>query len=618
MHETTQEVRAPPSARPRVALCAVRGGRGVRVARGAALAAMAIGASVLVGWWIGEPRLTGTVAGWPATTANSALLCLLAGASLWALAPAEAMRRARLLGAICALAVLLLAALTVVEHAVDRDLGLDHLLVGGAEVGRAIGHGRPSLQTLACFALLAAALLLLGSRTAQALAALAGAVSIFALIGYLFGVPAMYGVEEYRPLIGMGALTSLAVLALSAGALAARPSLGPVAVLTGGGQGGVAARELLIGVAVIAPFAVVVQLAALAGWLPAPFGAALIVFVGLLLGTALVLRTATRLDRTGAELGAALAEATRWKRMFDSSAIAAAVASPSGAILAANPAFALLHGGEAREILGRPLAELLPRDEHQALEARLAALGPGEHDTIEMSHAAPDGRERVVLVDATAIAGAEGRTAYLAIYVRDMTEDRRAERDRASLASLVDSSDDAIVAKTLEGRVLSWNAAAERMYGYSAREMIGESILRLVPPERASELTRFLAAIGRGERVRSHETARIRRDGSRFPRLAHPLAHPRRRGPRRRGVLDRAGHQRAARARARAPTERGAVPGALRAGARWNLHRRSRRSLHGRQPRGRRDARVRAPRARRQVHHGSLEARGRRAPARLA
>lgn len=522
MHETTQEVRAPPSARPRVALRAVGGGRSVRIARGAALAAMAIGASVLVGWWIGEPRLTGAIAGWPATAADTALACLLSGASLWAVAPAEVTRRARLLGAACALGALLFAAIAIVELVVGRDLGVDRLLVGGAAIARAPGHDQPSLRTALCFALLGAALLLVvrpGSpaRAAQVAAALAGAVAVFALLGYFFGVPAMYGVEEYEPLFGMGALTSLAVLSLSAGALAVRPNVGAMAVLTSPGQGGVAARRLLVGLLMIAPMAVAVQLAARAGWLPALFAAALIVFFGLLLGTALVLRTATRLDRTGAELGAALAEATRWKRMFDSSAIAAAVASPSGAILAANPAFALLHGGEAREILGRSLGELLPRAEHQALEARLAALGPGEHDTIEMSHAAPDGRERVALVDATAIAGADGRTAYLAIYVRDVTEDRRADRDRARLASLVDSSDDAIVAKTLEGRVLSWNAAAELMYGYSPREMIGESILRVVPPERASELTRFLAAIGRGERVRSHETVRIRRDGSRFP-----------------------------------------------------------------------------------------------------
>lgn len=516
VHETTQEVGAASSTRPRVVL------RAAHVARGAALAASAIGASVLAGWWIGEPRLTGAIAGWPSTTANTALACVLTGASLWALAPAEPTRRARLIGALSALAVLLLAVLTVVAHAVDRDLGVDHLLVGGPAVARALGHERPALQSAVCFALLAAALLLIGrsgspARAAQALAALAGAVSAFALLGYLFDVPAMYGARGHEPLIGMGALTALAVLALSAGALAARPNVGAVRVLTSSGQGGVAARRLLVGLVMFAPVAVAVQLAARAGWLPTRLAAALIVFAGLLLGTALVLRTATRLDRTGAELAAALSEATRWKRMFDSSAVAAAVVSPSGAVLAANPAFGLLHGGEAREILGRPLAELFPRDEHQALEARLRALGPGEHDTIEMSHAAQDGRERVVLVDATAIAGADGRVAYVAIYVRDVTEARLADRDRARLASLVGSSDDAIIAKALDGRILSWNAAAERMYGYSAREMIGQSILRVVPPEREAELSGFLAAIRGGERVRSHETMRARKDGTRFP-----------------------------------------------------------------------------------------------------
>jgi len=84
-------------------------------------------------------------------------------------------------------------------------------------------------------------------------------------------------------------------------------------------------------------------------------------------------------------------------------------------------------------------------------------------------------------------------------------------RDR--LAAIVDSSDDAIIGKTLDGVVTSWNAAAARMYGYTADEMIGSSISRLLPPDRAHELEQILGRLRAGERIDHYETRRVRKDG---------------------------------------------------------------------------------------------------------
>lgn len=81
------------------------------------------------------------------------------------------------------------------------------------------------------------------------------------------------------------------------------------------------------------------------------------------------------------------------------------------------------------------------------------------------------------------------------------------------LAAIVDSSDDAILGKDLDGVILSWNGGAERMYGYAANEMIGRSISRIIPPDRTAEFDAILARIRRGERVPPHETVRIARDG---------------------------------------------------------------------------------------------------------
>ena len=86
---------------------------------------------------------------------------------------------------------------------------------------------------------------------------------------------------------------------------------------------------------------------------------------------------------------------------------------------------------------------------------------------------------------------------------------------QALLAAIVDSSDDAIVSKTLEGRIQSWNAGAERLFGYSAEEAIGQSIRLIIPPERASEEDAILARIRAGSRIGHFETERIAKGGRR-------------------------------------------------------------------------------------------------------
>jgi diguanylate cyclase (GGDEF)-like protein/PAS domain S-box-containing protein len=82
------------------------------------------------------------------------------------------------------------------------------------------------------------------------------------------------------------------------------------------------------------------------------------------------------------------------------------------------------------------------------------------------------------------------------------------------LAAIVESSDDAIVATTLDGTVLSWNRGAEELYGYSAGEMLGQKIAAVVPPDRADELADILARVGAGEHVHHYETVRRHKDGS--------------------------------------------------------------------------------------------------------
>jgi PAS domain S-box-containing protein len=98
------------------------------------------------------------------------------------------------------------------------------------------------------------------------------------------------------------------------------------------------------------------------------------------------------------------------------------------------------------------------------------------------------------------------------------TEARRSPGSPLLLsAAIVNSSDDAIVAKTMDGTITSWNPGAERLYGYSADEILGRPITLLCPPDRVGEIKELLARIGHGERVVHHRTERVRKDGTRFP-----------------------------------------------------------------------------------------------------
>ena len=111
------------------------------------------------------------------------------------------------------------------------------------------------------------------------------------------------------------------------------------------------------------------------------------------------------------------------------------------------------------------------------------------------------------------------RTAKLAKVIASLREEnaerKRAEETNRRLVLIVESSDDAIIAKTLEGTILTWNDGAKRLYGYTADEAVGSSISILVPPERSDELPQVLAQIRDGKRISRFETTRIRKDGRR-------------------------------------------------------------------------------------------------------
>jgi PAS domain S-box-containing protein len=191
-----------------------------------------------------------------------------------------------------------------------------------------------------------------------------------------------------------------------------------------------------------------------------------------------------------------------------------------GRVLEFNRAAERTLGYTRAQAVGRELADLIIPERFRA--AHRAGLehfgktgdGPILGRRLELSAMTADGREIDVELAITRIP--VGDPSVFTGFLRDITERKRAQEAHARLAAIVESSDDAIIGKTLDGVITAWNRGAEAMYGYTAAEAVGQHISLIIPPERLAEEDEVLARLRRGEKVDHFETERQAKDGRRL------------------------------------------------------------------------------------------------------
>ena len=209
---------------------------------------------------------------------------------------------------------------------------------------------------------------------------------------------------------------------------------------------------------------------------------------------------------------------TRKAAVLDSVLDCIVTMDADGIVIEFNAAAERTFGYTKAEAIGRALADLIIppplRDAHTAGLAHYLATGAGPllGKLIEITAVRSDGSEIPVELAITAIRS--DKAPIFTGVLRNMTARKQADENRARLAAIVDTSDDAIFSTALDDTVLTWNAGAERLYGYTASEVIGRSRALVVPAGKSAELTAILEKAARAAAGAPFETQRTRKDGS--------------------------------------------------------------------------------------------------------
>ncbi|MBD1885688.1 PAS domain S-box protein [Microcoleus vaginatus] len=515
-----------------------------RISQMASLLVIAIGCLVLLGWQFDISLLKSGFPGMTSTMkANTAICFLLAGVSLKLLQYQRTRLHNRIAQGMAGF-IIIIGLLTLSQYIFGGKLGIDEWLFRDFVSSATPYPGRMGVNTALNFLLMGLALLLLGKNSqrdtwlAQIFSSVAALISLLALFGYLFNVDILERLVTITTAQPVNTIVTFFIL--YAGILLLRPKEGLMQVVTSPLVGGVMVRWLLPWAMI---FPVAVNWLTLQGqnlaWYNANFGytfrSAIMVFTFsiLILGTGRFLnqidykrqQAEKELKKLNETLEILVAERTddlqksqaRFAGILEIANDAIISIDRTQRITLFNQGAEKMFGYKIEDILGKPLNLLLPeqfRDAHpqhikQFAQSSTRARKMGERGEIlgrrrdGTQFSAEASISRLEMADET----------VLTVILRDISDRKQVEASLAHMAAIVEYSGEAVISKSLDGIILTWNNAAEKIFGYKAEEIIGKSILILIPSNLTYEEHQILETIRQGETVENYETVRVRKDG---------------------------------------------------------------------------------------------------------
>src|SRR5258705_236195 len=206
----------------------------------------------------------------------------------------------------------------------------------------------------------------------------------------------------------------------------------------------------------------------------------------------------------------------QWQEVFEHNPLVYFMVDGTGTVRSVSTFGASQLGYGVGELVGRSLLDVVLEDDRELVRTNMTACldSLGRSLSWEARTIRKDGTVLWVRQNARAMRWSSDELVVL-VAAEDITQRYAGEMEAARLAAIVSSSDDAIISKTLDGIIPSWNAGATTIFGYDASEMIDQPIFRIIPPELHEEERQLLARLERGERIRHYETVRLAKDGRR-------------------------------------------------------------------------------------------------------
>ncbi len=207
----------------------------------------------------------------------------------------------------------------------------------------------------------------------------------------------------------------------------------------------------------------------------------------------------------------------RFRTAFEDAPYGMCMTGLNGRFLHANSALCRMLGYSPSELLAGAWQQITHPDDIERSRQVAIQFGKGVDTTLELKkrYLHKEGRVVWVHLKISVVKDDLDNPSHYITQIEDITQRKRADEAQAFLASLVESSQDAIIGENLQGLVMSWNRGATELYGYSSEEMIGNSVARLIAPECWEQLPQSLEKIRKGESISSYETYRIRKDDTR-------------------------------------------------------------------------------------------------------